>query len=181
MWTEFREIDAEMIVELFEAVTALELLTKNYMEGLKDDEDEDGEGDKEDIVVPLEPEADWVDHLKVIKDNVHHYINVPGAVPSGFRGRSHKASTKAFGLSLILGATRDGTNEHSQTYAGSTFDFGAESQLPVWAVEGGAASLLPPWLGTEPIEPEDFGSDVDIMPCHSADDPAEKCSACTRS
>ena len=27
MWTEFREIDAEMIVELFEAVTALELLT----------------------------------------------------------------------------------------------------------------------------------------------------------
>ena len=142
LWSQYREIKMDRLVDWFHATIALENATEQHAGELEALPEEEAQ-------VPTKPLDAWQPWLKTIGESVHEYVNLPAALGSGHRGLPHKAAAKVFGWAMTSPNCGDALAEHAGSYAGHTSDLGVETSLPDFFVDGHCASLLPPWFNKQ--------------------------------
>ena len=159
LWSMYREILEDRIVDVFEACVNLELAVCKFVE---DAVATCGEDEK--VSFSFEPLPEWKPWLQTIAECVHVHVNMPAGMGVGHRALAHKAECKAFGWALQVPKGPGTVNTHARSYAATTGDMGTELGLPQFAVDNrSAASLLPPWMDMN-VLPPDVDLDDELSP-----------------
>ena len=151
---QYRRVAKSQLVDLFHASIRLERQIHDYVRAVRVESSPDDM-----LAVPLEPQEDWKDDLRVIRNSMQEHVMVPLAIGAGHRSLPHKCGRVAYGLALVsdpavaIESNQDPVDDISASTVSHTGDMGVEMGIPDFRVEK-ASGLLPPWIDRSSLGPD---------------------------